>query len=405
MKRILYTWELGANYGHLSRLLLLAKRQIALGNEVLFAVQDITIAERLLLSERIQYVQAPIFKAKSTQHNPVNYAEMLLLIGYADEIQLALNIRQWLALITEFDPQFIIMDHSPTVILASRICNIPSLQIGSGFEIPPDEDWPAFVEPNSALPLNVADFNQTLLDKINHVLNQFETPLLPNATALFSEQPKALVTFNELDHYPSRKNGLYVGSIYAINNGLKVSWDANQKQKIFVYIWPGLPGLNALLTALKNIDAEVIAVIPGLSAEAMSNLTAANIRIYTETLCLDGLLKQADLLITHSGFGVLSAFIQKGIPVLVIPKTIEQYLIGRRITELGIGIAMGHKRDTNQFMWGIRQLLSGAHYKVAAAKIADKYRTYSYHDALSAIENLMMQIIEVHKGKNQYISA
>ena len=405
MKRILFTWELGANYGHLSRLLLLANRQIAIGNEVLFAVQDLTIAEKLLRPEGIQYVQAPIFNAKTSQFNPVNYAQMLLLIGYADVSQLAMNVRQWLALIEAFDPQFIMMDHSPTVILTSRICKIPSLQLGSGFEIPPDEGWPAFIAPNSELTPNITRFNQALLDNINHVLSQFESPLLPNITTLFSDQPTALVTFKELDHYRNRKNSYYVGPIYTTESGLKVSWQANQlQQKIFVYGWPDLPGLNALLTALKNIDAEVICVIPGLSGTALSNLTAPNIRLFTETLCLDNLLAQADLLITHSGFGVLNAFMQKGVPILVIPKTVEQYLIGCRVTELGIGVAIGHKRDVNQFKLCINQLLSAAHYKVATVKIVEKYMAYSSQDALSSIEFIIDKAIQqpAIKVGNQY---
>ncbi len=51
------TWELGGGFGHLSILLLVARRLRIRGHEVLFAGKDLAAAYNLLDDEGFRYVQ------------------------------------------------------------------------------------------------------------------------------------------------------------------------------------------------------------------------------------------------------------------------------------------------------------------------------------------------------------
>ena len=59
MSRILLTWELGLNLGHLTRLLPVAQRLEADGHIVLVATRDVQAAARVLGPAGIPFVQAP----------------------------------------------------------------------------------------------------------------------------------------------------------------------------------------------------------------------------------------------------------------------------------------------------------------------------------------------------------
>ena len=83
MSRILYAWELGTGYGHLGSVLPLAVRLRARGHEVVFALRDLTHAERFLGRRGFPLLQAPVWLSERRGLDlPVSYAEMLANFGY-----------------------------------------------------------------------------------------------------------------------------------------------------------------------------------------------------------------------------------------------------------------------------------------------------------------------------------
>jgi UDP:flavonoid glycosyltransferase YjiC (YdhE family) len=384
------TWELGANYGHLTRLILVADSQRALGREVLFAVCDLDAAQKLLTLQGYAYMAAPRLKCQTSNVLLPSYIQLLLAVGYADQPALQEALGDWLNLFNEYQPDLIIADHSPTALLANHIAKIPAIQLGSGFEIPPTDQWPETLPFNPQQKLQLKDSEQQLLANMNHALIVHGGLAMQSVTELFKNCHQLLTTFAELDHYPYRNNINYIGPIYSVSSGSEVLWTDTSQKKVFVYVWSGLPGLNRLMLALAELNIEVIAVIPGLSDEALLLFSQPHIRIFKETVRLSALLEYADLLITHSGFGTVSAFLRQGVPVMIIPDTLEQFLVGQRIEELGAGVVMGPKRNQESFKQTISNVLNlesntHASFREAANNFATQYQNYNQSMPIVAV--------------------
>lgn len=126
MSRILLTWELGLNRGHLTRLPPIAQRLKTDGHVVLVASRDIQAASAVLGPAGIPFVQAPhLPKGIPLAHRAAGYADILLSQGWSDGSTLWGLTQAWLNLLRMFQPERLILDYSPTVSLAARIAKIP----------------------------------------------------------------------------------------------------------------------------------------------------------------------------------------------------------------------------------------------------------------------------------------
>lgn len=398
MKRLLLTWELGANYGHLARLIPIADAQRALGREVLFAVCNIKAAQALLEPRGYAYVIAPKVSFKGSNELSLSYAQMLLAIGYADQLALQQALEDWLHLFNKYQPDLIITDHSPTALLANHIAKIPVMHLGTGFEMPPKNCWAGILPLNSQQKTEVTIAEQQLLLNMNHALIAHGGVAMQSVTNLFNDCYQLLATFAELDHYPLRENGHYIGPIYSIDDigestNHQIIWKDTPQKRVFVYAWSGLPGLNQLMQALAGLDIQVIAVIPGLTDEALSLFSQPNLHIFRETVSFAKLFKNTDLLITHSGFGTVSAFLKQGVPVMVIPSTLEQYVIGQRVVSLGVGLMMSPKRNMQNFMQLTSHLLNAPQYTQAAQRFSDQYQGWSHLAPVDAATSIIDDIL------------
>ena len=138
MSRILFAWELGANYGHLTRMAPIAEKLRGAGHQVFFAVRDMRSAAEILGPKGFAFTQAPIPSGRPRpKSGPGNHAEMLALEGYADRVTLWGMARGWISLAQLFRAELVVADHAPGALLAAWILGLPRAQIGSGFEIPP----------------------------------------------------------------------------------------------------------------------------------------------------------------------------------------------------------------------------------------------------------------------------
>lgn len=383
--RILFTWEMGANYGHLNRLAPIANAKIASGDQVLFAVRDRDIALQVLAPLNIDYVQAPLLPLGSPADAPANFAEILLASGYDHQEALFHVVGRWLALFKQFQPEIVVVDHSPTVLLACRIAAIPVVQIGNGFEIPPADDWPS-IRPWAAVSnQRLAESGSRLLGKINSVTAHYKISDLDRPQDLFGNATKILSTLPELDHYGLRPRERYISPIYPTEGKQDIFWSDSGKKKIFFYAWPSLPGLSAIFSALGEFDVEVIAVVPDLSSEAHALYSCADWRIFTSSVNFSPLRDGCDLLISHAAFGTVSAFLQSGVPSLAVPCTAEQYMFGKKIEEAGCGVLIGTSRKSEIFAQSINTLLGDDQIRSTTLAKANRWADLSPARSLDQI--------------------
>lgn len=390
MSRILIAWELGANFGHLVRLLPIAEQLRRLGHELLFAVRDTEVAAALLGPGGFIFTQAPFWHGRAClSAAPINYAELLIAEGYCRRDGLTGMLRSWLSLIQVFQADIVIADHSPTALLAARIAKIPAVCIDNGFGLPPDvSPLPSIRAWEPVTEQRLRQAEDTVLQAINTVCRHFGAAGLERLVDLFNTEAVLLTTFAELDHYGSRDGTDYTGPIFLNAVGQAVQWQGAHQKKLFAYLRPNIPGIGNLLKALAELDAEIICVIPGL--KRLNRAIANRLRVYVNPVQMDTIVLSADLVVSYAGSGMVCCALLSGVPLLLVPQNVEQYMLGCRIDELGAGLTLGKNRSEEDFRASLQRLLNEDCFRRAANSFASRHTGFHPGQAVSHV----VQVIE-----------
>lgn len=104
----------------------------------------------------------------------------------------------------------------------------------------------------------------------------------------------------------------------------------------------------------------------------------------------DGALAAADLVVTHGGSGTVTQALSHGVPLLVLPLGADHLPNGERVRDLGAGALLDARATPAELAGRIRDLLSDASARAAAAAVADEMRALpAPADAVRRIEALL----------------
>ena len=390
--RILIAWELGGNFGHLARCLPIAEGLRRRGHEVVFAVRDTRAAAALPAPAGMTLVQAPLLGAKARlARPPASYAEILLGEGYADAPGLHGAVDAWRGLLRLARAEALLADHAPTALLAAHIGGVPHLAIGNGFAVPPEVSPPPSIRPWEAVPrTRLLQAGRAVDAAIAAVAARFGHAGTVGLGDLFGTRD-LLDTFVELDPFPARRGGDYIGPIFSLAGSRTVPWQAREGRKVLAYLRPDVPGFAALMAALGGLDAETLCVAPGLGPAQARRLAGPRLRIATAPLALAPLLPEADLVVSYGGNGMTAQALLAGKPLLLAPRLVEQHLGAGAVAGLGAGILMGADRSREAFGRALAALLGDPRPAACARGFADKYAGFTpdraVARAIAAIES------------------
>lgn len=95
--------------------------------------------------------------------------------------------------------------------------------------------------------------------------------------------------------------------------------------------------MEAAKITLEAVDkAGVRAIIQGWD-EPMKSLLIPQTVFHAGSVPHDWLLAHASGLVHHGGFGTTATGFRAGVPSLVIPHIIDQFIWGQKVAELGVG--------------------------------------------------------------------
>ena len=393
MSRILFAWEMGANFGHIARDLPLALACRAAGHEVLFAVTDLAVCSDVAKKYSLAFVQAPIQRAKPIHQAPpatINFADLLLRNGFADRESLEASMIGWKGVFDLFKPHLMVYDFAPGALLAARLQSLPVLLLSNGFETPPKASLlPSFRpwEPTADRELRQAE--DQLVEQINLVLTVRGHSPIERLWDLYAPHPLLMTCFPEFDHFGPRKEATYVGPATHLPTAQQADFETDRPH-VIVYLRSTIPRVDNVFAALQQFDAEVLCVVPDLPAGWTEKYD--RLRFHTDPLDLQALLPQADLMVSH-GTGTLTAAVAAGVPVLMVPNVIENYLSSAALERQGVGLLLRKRDSVPHCLALIRELIAQDRYRNAAGTLAARHANFrpehSIERQLEAVQRLI----------------
>ncbi len=386
MSRILLTWELGLNLGHLTRLLPVAQQLKADGHAVLVATRDIQAAATVLAPAGIAFVQAPhLPQGIALKARASGYADILLSQGWSDRSVLHGLTHAWLNLFRLFNPERLILDYSPTVSLAARIARLATVLVGNGFELPPATDpLPPFPGFSWATPARAAESEGVAVANANAVLRGFGATPITALRDLSSGQRRLLATFPELDHYGERADEQYIGPLLGDIKAPRVEWPEGKGPRIFASLRPDTSHVELILAVLAETKARVVCVARGFTAAQLEGFRKDRIRYVPGPVDLHP-LDDADLCISYGAEGTMLKFLLAGVPQLVSPWHVETFMSARRVEALQAGRILKESQAVDGLASYFAQLCADPGLKAQAIRFAQRHAEYSCEEAVAAI--------------------
>ncbi|MDP2809976.1 MAG: hypothetical protein Q8O34_07470 [Rhodocyclaceae bacterium] len=385
MASILYAWEFGANLGHVGTFLPVAKALRERGTLVHWAVTHPHQAARLLPKAGFDWLQAPIMPEQQREGPPLNYADILLRFGYGNGADLLGLVVAWRELLRLTGAKVVLADHAPTAILAARTLDIPVMLFGSGFFAPPQAHPTPNMRPWVAVSAEQLLANDRLaLTSINAVLEGYGRPRLDTLAQLFRVAEESLLSFPELDHYPARGPARYWGMLPAAVAG-DSAWPTVAGPRVFSYLRPDTPHVEAALQALHGLSGSVLIYAPGLAAELMQRYAAPHVAFSPLPVDLNKVAHQADAGLTYASAAATVAFLMAGKPVLMIPGHLEQFLFARRVEEMGAGLIQNPEQAPHNLAAMLRQVLGDPGFRANAGAFAAKYANFDQNAVIGHI--------------------
>lgn len=393
MATILYCWEFGAGMGHVGPFLPLGRLLRDQGHDVRWVVAQPAEVGALLDREGFSWLQAPAVAERSRPGAPLSYADILLRFGYAAPGELLGLTGAWRELMRLAGASLILADHAPTALLAARSLGIPAMLFSNGFTVPPRRH----PLPNMRPWLTVAMADLVALDaaalaSVNAVLGRYGRPPLDRLADLFDVAEETLLTFPELDHYADRGSARYWGSLPSAGGGSPVAWPDLPGRRLFAYLRPECSHREAVLAALLALGQPAAIHFPGMPAELRRRFAAPHMVFLDGPADLDRMVGEADVAITYASVATTTAFLLAGKPLLLLPWHLEQFLLARRVAEMGAARVVHPEQPAGDLRQPLADLLDNPVYRDNARAFADRYAAFDQRQVLA---NLARRIEEI----------
>jgi UDP:flavonoid glycosyltransferase YjiC (YdhE family) len=383
---------MGSNLGHLSRLLPLGRRLRAHGHSVLAVVRDLSLAARVLGPAGIPFIQAPRMSALlALTSQPASYADLLRYTGWADAQQLWGMMQAWVNVVRMFAPDIIVLDHSPTALLAVRCATIPCVLVGTGFELPPlCQPLPPFPGFSGSTAENAAKAEAEVLANANLALTAARVPRLEALRDLFKIERRWLATFAELDHYGARPGEQYVGPIGEVEHGERLEWPMDTQHRVFAYLRSDTPELQVLPRSLAAPDdAEIVCYGPGIPAGQIDTFVGPRFIVANRPVDLPALLRDTSLCVSYAPAGTIASTLLHGVPQLMAPAHLEAQMTAHRVECMGAGLTLRGKPSEQTVTAALNRLLKSPHFTARAAAFAEHHRGFDpAHVADNIVEDI-----------------
>jgi hypothetical protein len=349
MRKILFCWELGEDYGHLGKILALANQFNNQGIDFYVASKDLSTASKIDWPAHVKFIQAPIWlQSNKLALSAASFAEILLYKGFDSYRSLKILTDAWLSIFNLVLPDIILFDHSPSALLAASNLKVPKLIISNPYLTPAPGTSAINLIPNADFDQQKAlEIHAWVLNLINSVKKDYGTEPIQAIGDLFKVDETFLSGFSETDYFSSyRSNVTYCGAALAKSFGRQdPHWQPGFSRKSIAYLKARDPRSGTILQVLAAMQARTLCFYSGSKTEDIRQFANSSLTVSNVPFNLTNAYAEAGTVICHGGQGVVNEALSRGIPLIMAPTQAEQYFIAERIKRMGAGIIID-KNDT-----------------------------------------------------------
>ncbi len=368
-KHILIATEANEGWGHILPWKASIELLLQRGNPVTFACPTPRLAYALfqLPALRCEPILWPSMHAGAASGAADNWAQLLANLGYASPKAVHACLQRWVALFRSVAPGSVVADYAPLAMVAAHALNIPFIEAGSGFCVPPNHGDAALLLPHAlnkrlsaSAQAAIRHHQQAVMAAVNLALSSLSlSPSLQSLNQLYQLAGHRCVTSQpQLDPYltdrVSRTDVLHLGPLALTPSGeIPHAWcDASpERLRVLCYLKPWTPQLPDFVAALQTAQGCEVLVAGLLPADIQASLNplARHIHLTPAGADFSRALLIADVFITNGGVHSLSWALELGSHCVVVPSQAEQAATALhlknhpRVTVCMTGQALSHR--------------------------------------------------------------
>lgn len=400
--RVLVVWEEGAGLGPLVRLSRIAQALARRRKDSDSAASSIAICGAYLCrlgnsAALAPYVNGPIrlaptFYRPGTASRPAvaTYADVLGDIGYASAERLSRQIGLWRRIYREDRPDLVLVESSPTALIAARSMQIATVATGSPFHLPPADlpEFPLLPPGNRPRFHSEPELRATL----NGVLEGFDSEGVGALPQIFDADATCVTSLPLLDPYDGKR------SLPILPPIVQAAPAAQPGDEVIVWLAAPAAMDEALWEALTSLALPVRVLADDLDETIRAKLERSHISFGS---ALDALIEPSDLiargrvLVSDGSSDLVALGLGAGLPQLCLPLNAEQATNGYLLLKQRAAVVLNRgERTAASIALGIRQLYEGQAATQRARTLASTIATRFPTDAAEAIVDLIEAVGE-----------
>ncbi len=372
--RVLCTWELGDQLGHIARLSHLSRALEARGYQCALALKDLSRANPFFQNSPATLLQAPVFLPKIKMQRPIMcLADTLLLSGYLKTEELQGLVQAWRNLIELVNPDILIMDYSPTAALAALDLPIKKVMVGTGFWQPvpgqPMRSW----FPQKAPQELVARQENMVVDRINTLLGSRQQSAIKYVGDLFAADRTIISTPPEFDLYGDlRADAINHCNIGGSDISKPVQFQPGSLPKVLAYLKPSHPQFDLIVAGLARSAANVFVACPRCDPKRLQAYASDKFTFSVEPVQLAAAMNQAALFVGHANIGSSMESLFSHTPMISLPIQLEQLLTAQTLDQVKVGHSIHKVESAEQMAKTVEQALSSDELKQNTIRYAQQ---------------------------------
>jgi rhamnosyltransferase subunit B len=352
---VLLGWELGAGFGHVQRLLRLARALASHGYRPVLVLRNLVEPWPALREASLPILQAPLWQPHAVHRDKpflaASYADILAVHGYTAVDDLAPMVEAWQGLIEAAQPALVICDHSPTLCLAAY-GTVPTVVVGTGFITPPLEEpvFPLLLPGRTPLVPEAE-----LLAVVQEVQRRRGRPAPETLPGLLRGTQRFLTVLPEMDPYQDMRQEPALGPL----EDLAPFTPPPVSPNFFAYLSVEAHGIEQILGGLLRSGRPGSVYLRGASPGMRQSLRRPGLEVLDGLGPLAEVLPRASAVVHHAGSGLAQQALAAGRPQLVFPNHLEQVLNAQMLHALGVGQYVLGASSEEIVAQELRQLLAG----------------------------------------------